>query len=75
MRAQIFGECNVARLVEGADEIARLEHRAQHRGGIARIGAQIAVAQIGGRKQRRAAGKIEHDVAARRRAVARRARS
>ena len=44
----------------------------KHGGGIARVGAQITVAQIGGRKQRRAAGKIDHDVAARRRTVARR---
>ena len=65
MRAQICGEVDVARLVEGADEIARLEHRAQHRRRIAGIGAQIAVAQIGGGKQRRAAGEIEEDVAAR----------
>ena len=50
MRADVLGEGDVARLVEGADEIARLEHRAQHRGRIARIGAQIAVAQIGGGK-------------------------
>ena len=71
MRAQVFGEINVARLVEGAGEIARLEHRAQHRSRIARIGAQITVAQIGGRKQRRAAGKINQYVAARHRAIAR----
>ena len=48
MRAQILGEINVARLVECLGEIARLEHRAQHHRGIARICAQIPVAQIGG---------------------------
>ena len=74
MRAQILGKCDVARLVECAGEIARLEHRAQHRGRIARIGAQITLAQVGGGKQRRAAREVEHDVAARRRAVARRAK-
>ena len=71
MRAEILGEGDVARLVEGADEIARLQHGAQHRGRIARIGAQIAVAQIGRGEQRRAAGEIEHQIAARHRAVAR----
>ena len=50
MRAEILGERDVARLVEGADEIARLQHRAQHRRRIAGIGAQIAVAQIGARE-------------------------
>jgi len=50
MRAQILGEINVARLVECPGEIARLEHRAQHHRGIARICAQIPVAQIGGGK-------------------------
>ena len=71
MCAQILGKIDVARLVEGAGEIARLEHGAQHRRRIARIGAQIAVAQVGSGKQRRAARQVEHDVAARRRAVAR----
>ena len=81
MRAQVLAEIDVARLVEVADEIARLEHGAQDRRRIAGIGAQIAVAQIGGRKQRRAAGQIDQDVAARRahrcapgRTAARRAR-
>ena len=72
MRAEIFGEGDVARLVEAADEVARLEHGAQHRGRIVRVGAQIAVAQIVRGKQRRAAGEIDHEVAARHRAVARR---
>ena len=39
MRAQVLGEVYVARFIETAGEIARLEHRAQHRGWIARIGA------------------------------------
>ena len=38
MGAEILGEGDVARLVERAGEIARLEHGAQHRGGIARVG-------------------------------------
>ena len=71
MRAEVGGEVDVFRLVEAADEIARLQHRAQHGCRIPRIGAQIAVAQIVRRKQRRPAGKIKHEVAARGRAVAR----
>ena len=63
---------DVARLVEGADEIARLQHGAEHGSRVAGIGAQIAVAQVGGGKQRRAAGQIEHQIALRLRAVARR---
>ena len=70
MGAEILGEGDIARLVETADEVARLEHRLEHGGGIAGIGAQIAVAQIGGGEQRRAAGDVEHEVAARHRAVA-----
>ena len=72
MRAQVFGEGDVARLVEGADQVAGLEHRAQHRGGIGGIGAQIAVAQIVRREQRHAARQIQNDVARRHGAVARR---
>ena len=69
MRAQVGGEGDVFRLVELACEIARLQHRAQHRRRISGIGAQIAVAQIVRGKQRRPAREIEHDVAARGRAV------
>ena len=47
MRAQIGGEGDVARLVEGTDEVARFEYRTQHRRRVAGIGTQIAVAQIG----------------------------
>ena len=71
MRAEVFGEGDVARLVEGAGEVARLEHGTQHGGRIFRVGAQIAVAQIVRGKQRRAAGEVEDEVAARHRAVAR----
>ena len=72
MSAEILGEGDVAGLVEGTDEIACLEHGAKHGRRIAGIGPQIAVAQIGGGEQRRAAGEIEHQIAARHRAVARR---
>ena len=72
MRAQRSVVGDVTRLLEGADEVARPEDRLQHRGGIAGIGAQIAVAQIGGGEQRRAAGQVENDVAARFCAIARR---
>src|SRR5262245_62584804 len=65
MGAQVGAEMNVTRLVERTDEIARLHDRSQHCGSVAWIGTQIAFAQIGGCKQRRAARKVEHDVAAR----------
>ena len=74
MRAKVFGKLDVARLVESAGEIARAQDRFQNCRRIAGVGAQIAVAQIGGGKQRRTAGEIEHNVAARHRAVARRAK-
>ena len=70
MRAEVLGEGDVARLVEGADEVARLEHRLEHGGRIAGVGAQVAVAQIGRGEQRRAAGDVEHEIALRHRAVA-----
>jgi hypothetical protein len=70
MSTELFGECNVARLVEGADQIARLEHRFEHCCWIARVGPQIAVAQIGGREQRRVARDIYPVVAARHGAIA-----
>ena len=70
MGAKVFGEGDVARLVEGADEIARFQHRAHDRRRVARIGSHIAVAQVGGRKQRRGARKVENDVATGGRAVA-----
>ena len=48
MGAQVIGEIDVARLVEIPDEIARAQHRPQHRRRIAGISAQIAVAQVVG---------------------------
>ncbi len=70
MRAEIRGEGDIARLVERADEVARREHRLEHGGAVAGVGAQIAVAQIGRGEQRRSAGEIEQQVAVRDRAVA-----
>src|SRR5437588_11677821 len=70
MRAELGSEGDIARLVESADEIARFENRLEHAGGIAGIGAQIALAQICRGEERRAAGKVEHDVAMGHRAVA-----
>ena len=61
---------DVTRLVEAADEVARLEHGLEDGRGIAGIGAQIAVAQIRCGEQRCAAGEVEHEIAARHRAVA-----
>src|SRR5947207_15336244 len=70
MGAEFGAEVNVFRLIKPSDQIARLQYRAQHCRRIARIGAQIAIAQIMRGKQRRAAGKIEYEIAARRRAIA-----
>ena len=50
MRAKILGELDVARFVEGADEVPRLQRCTQHRSRITGIGAQIAFAQIGRRE-------------------------
>src|ERR1700686_1455817 len=58
-------ESDVARLLESADEVACPENRPQHRGGIAGIGAQITVTQIGRREKSRAAGQIKNDIAIR----------
>ena len=69
--AQPGFKIDVARLLEGADEIARLENSLQHRRWIAGIRAQIAVAQIGSGKQRGATGQIKDDVAGRAGVVAR----
>ena len=70
MGAEVIGEIDVARLVEISDEIAGAQHRPEHRRRIAGVGAQIAVAKIGGGKQRRPAGEVEQDVAMRDRAIA-----
>jgi len=48
----------VARLVEAADEVAGAQHGFEYGGWIARIGAQIAVPQIGGREAPRAAREV-----------------
>src|ERR1700730_8579588 len=72
MRAQPGLEGNIARLLERADEVARPETRPQHRCGIAGIGAQIAIAQIGRREKRSAASQIQNDIAVRTGLVARR---
>src|SRR5215472_2466391 len=70
MRAKLRRKCHVARLVEAANEIARAQHRLEHRGRIAGVGTDITVAQFASREKRRSAGKIEQDVTARHRAVA-----
>src|SRR6202034_552687 len=74
MRAQMLIETDVARFVEGTDEVARLQYDTQYRRGVARIGTQVAVAQIDAGEQRGAAGKIDNDVAARQRAACSRRR-
>ena len=65
-------EIDEARLVEFADQLPRGRDRALHRGGIRRIGAQIALADFMRREQRRAARQVEDHVAAAGRAVLRR---
>src|SRR4029453_18851720 len=72
MRAPRRVERDVTGLFESACEIARLEHRLQHRGAATRIGTQIAVAKAIRSEQWRSAGKSEDDVATRPRAIARR---
>ena len=72
MGAEVGGEVDVARFVEGADEIARLQYGLEHGGAIAGIGAQIAGAQIGRGEERGAARNVQHKIALRHRAVARR---
>ena len=63
--AQPCLEVDVARFLEGADEISRLEDSLKHRSRTAGIGTQITFAQIGSCKQRGATREIEDDVAAR----------
>ena len=46
MRANLRREGDIARLVEAADKIARLEHGGENRGRIGWVGAQITIAQI-----------------------------
>jgi hypothetical protein len=72
MGAQSGVEGDIARLLESADEVACFENRPQHRGGIAGIGAQITVTQIGRQEKRWAAGQIKNDIAIRLGIVARR---
>ena len=71
MHTNVFGERDITRFIERTNEIARFEHGLGHRGGVSGVGAQIAVAQVGGCKQRRVPRQIKHDIAMRDRAVPR----
>src|SRR5439155_22442582 len=71
MGAELWIESDIARFDESADEVARLQDRLQHRSRVARIGAQIAVAQIGRSEKRRTAREIENDAASGPHAIAR----
>src|SRR4249919_208433 len=62
MCAQIFAECYVTRLVEGAGEVACLQRRPQNGCRIARVGTQIAIAKISSRKKRWAARQIDKNI-------------
>src|SRR3954469_25264540 len=75
MGAEAVREGDELRLVEGADEVRGREDRPLHGRRIARVGAKIAAADLVGRKERESAGEVEHEVAARDGAVARRAES
>src|SRR5947209_19930892 len=75
MGAKIGMEINETRLVELADEMACLEQYALDRRRIARVGAQIPASQIVRSEQRRAAGKIEDEIAARCRSIASRTKN
>src|SRR6266403_398423 len=55
MGAQIWGESHVTRLVEAADEVACAQYCREYGGAIARIGAEVPVAQVRGGEQWRAA--------------------
>ena len=46
MGAEIRGERHVTRLIETADQVARLQHGLEDGRGIAGIGPQIAVSQV-----------------------------
>ena len=72
VRAERFLEIDEARLVEGADEAAGVRDRALDGSLVARIGAQIARAQIMRGEQGIAARQIEDQIAGRGCAVARR---
>src|SRR5918993_5089876 len=63
MRAQVLGKIDELRFVESADELHRLEEGALHRRRIARVGAEIAAAQLMGWKKRDASRKIHNKVA------------
>src|SRR5260370_32195869 len=63
---------DVTGFLERTDEIACAENCPQHGGGIAGIGTQIAVAQIGRGEKRRASRQVKNDIAARPCIVARR---
>src|SRR5260221_2786022 len=65
MGAKIGRECDVARFVEAADEIARAQDRLEHGGGVARTGSPVAVAQNRGWGPPRPAPSVEPDVRAR----------
>jgi hypothetical protein len=53
---------DVARLLEATDEIEEVEAGAGYGGRVARVGAEIAVALLGRRKQGRGAAQVEDQV-------------
>ena len=71
MGAEIRAEIDVDRLVERADHGSGLRDEIRERARVARIGAEISGPQVGRRKERRAAGDVDHQVRAGCRAVAR----
>jgi hypothetical protein len=73
MDAEIRLKIDIARLVERADKVAGLGDGGGKASAVARVDAQIAVAQLVGGEKWRAAGQVENKVAVRDCPVARRA--
>jgi hypothetical protein len=64
---------DIARLVEGADEMGGVHHRPRHRRRMGGIGTEVARAQLVAREERPGAAQVEDDVGLRGRAIGRRA--
>ena len=65
MGAEFAVEVDEAGLVELTDEVGGGHHHSLHRGRVARVGAQIAAAQLVRGKERGASGQVEDEVAGR----------
>ena len=70
MGTEQFVELDVARLVEGTDQVPGVPYHFFDRGAVTRVGTQIARPQLMRGKQRQAAAQIQQDIAGRNRSVA-----